>query len=128
MSFGATPNAPDSSSAVVRAALTRAYTVRQMTLSDGTAVREFTNASGVVFGVAWQGMSIPPLGQLLGEDVLARARTASAAVRAAHPGRGPVSVETTDLVFHSAGHPLAFFGNAYLPSLLPAGVSPNEIR
>jgi hypothetical protein len=137
LSFGAARRAADGASnnaasggaaAVMRAAVLRAFSVQEMVLTDGTAVREYVDASGVVFGVAWDGMSIPPLAQLLGDDLLAKTRTAFEAGRAKRAGRGPVSIQTSDIVFHSGGHPQAFFGNAYLPQRMPAGVSPADIR
>jgi hypothetical protein len=120
--------AADSTAVSMRAAFARTFSVQELALSDGTAVREYVSAAGVVFGVAWEGMSIPPLAQLLGDDLLAKTRAAFEKVRATRAGRGPVSIETSDVVFHSGGHPQAFFGNAYLPQLMPAGVSPADIR
>jgi hypothetical protein len=128
LNFGAARQ-PNSNAAVsMRAAVVRAFSVQEMVLGDGTVVREYVNGAGVVFGVAWDGMSIPPLGQLLGDDLLAKTRTAFETVRATRAGRGPVSIETSEVVFHSGGHPQAFFGNAYLPQLMPAGVSPADIH
>jgi Protein of unknown function (DUF2844) len=126
--LGAVRQSAVQSAAVMRAAVTRAFSVQQMSLTDGTAVREYVSASGVVFGVAWQGTSIPPLAQVLGDDLLARTQAGFEAVRATRTGRGPLSIETSDVVFHSGGHPQAFFGNAYVPKLLPAGVSPADIQ
>jgi Protein of unknown function (DUF2844) len=128
MNFGAARQTDGAAAVTMRAAVARAFSVQEMVLTDGTAVREYVNGAGVVFGVAWEGMSIPPLGQLLGGDLLAKTRAAFETVRATHGGRGPVSVETSDVVFHSGGHPQAFFGNAYLPQLMPAGVSPADIH
>lgn len=126
---GASNNAAFGGAAVaMRTAVVRGFSVQELVLTDGTAVREYVDASGVVFGVAWDGMSIPPLAQLLGEDLLAKTRAAFEAGRSKRAGHGPVSVETSDVVFHSGGHPQAFFGNAYLPQRMPAGVSPADIR
>jgi hypothetical protein len=33
-----------------------------------------------------------------------------------------------DLVVHSGGHPRAFLGQAYLPLVVPAGVTAEELR
>jgi hypothetical protein len=129
ISMGAVRQSVSSNSAVMRAAVVSgAYTVQQISLSDNTAVREYVNPSGVVFGVAWQGASIPPLRQLLGDDAFAKAQAAFEAARAANPGRGPVSAASSEIVIQSAGHPQAFVGNAYVPKLVPAGVDPSVIR
>ena len=131
LNLGASRQAAGNTAVSMRAAFARTFSVEEMVLTDGTAVREYVNAAGVVFGVAWDGMSIPPLGQLLGSDLLAKTRAAFETVRATRAGaggRGPVSIETSDVVFHSGGHPQAFFGNAYLPPLMPAGVAPADIQ
>jgi hypothetical protein len=137
LSFGAARRAADGAlgnevaggaAVAIRTAVVRAFSVQEMVLTDGTAVREYVDAGGVVFGVAWDGMSIPPLAQLLGDDLLAKTRAAFEAGRAKRAGRGPVSIETSDVVFHSGGHPQAFFGNAYLPQRMPAGVLSADIR
>jgi len=51
-----------------------------------------------------------------------------AAVRMQRRGRSPVSVMTPDLVVHSRGRMRAFFGLAYLPGALPAGVAVSELH
>lgn len=130
ISRGGAPNdaASRGAAAAMRTAFVGAFSMQEMALTDGTAVREYVDAAGVVFGVAWDGTSIPPLAQLLGEDLLAKTRAAFETERAKRATRGPVSIETRDIVFHSGGHPQAFFGNAYLPQRMPAGVSPADIR
>ena len=100
----------------------QAYTQNSMTLPSGTVVSEYVdNAAGVVFGVAWRGPVMPNLRQLLGANY-------NAYVNGVHAGMGPASVSTPDLVVNSSGHMRAFSGTAYLPRLLPAGVSPQDIR
>ena len=42
------------------------YTVHEMRASTGTTVREYVSASGKVFGVAWEGPTLPDLRQVLG--------------------------------------------------------------
>ncbi|RFU48341.1 DUF2844 domain-containing protein [Paraburkholderia sp. DHOC27] len=103
------------------------YTVHEMTLPRGTLVREYVAPSGVVFGVAWQGPSMPDLQGLLG----AYTGEASAGVKAfreAHGGIGPVSVQTTDFVMSAGGHMGHYVGHAYLPAALPAGVTAQDIQ
>ena len=128
MRMGAVRQSLDSNSAIMHAAVSNAYTVQQIALTDNTVVREYVNGAGVVFGVTWHGASIPSLSQLLGDDGLAKMQTAYQAARAAHPGRGPVALQTSDVVFYSGGHPQAFSGVAYVPRLVPAGVDPSVIR
>jgi hypothetical protein len=78
----------------------------------------------MVFGVAWQGPSMPDLRQLLG--VYFDQYVEAAAARRTR--RAPVLVELPGLVVHSSGHMRAFSGKAYLPQGLPQGVTAEEIQ
>ncbi|RKP45367.1 DUF2844 domain-containing protein [Pararobbsia silviterrae] len=128
LNMGAVRQSAGAGAVTMRAAASGSYTVQQIALTDSTVVREYVNVSGVVFGVAWQGASIPPLRQVLGDEALAQTQAAYQAQQAVTPRRGPVYVATDAIVFHSGGHPQAFVGSAYVPRLLPAGVSPSDIR
>jgi hypothetical protein len=99
-----------------------AYTVHTITLASGTVVREFVSRDGIVFGVAWDGPTLPDLKATLG--------AAFDRFAAASPtrGRGPLAVAADDLVVYSAGHLRAFSGHAYLPRALPAGVDAGVVR
>jgi hypothetical protein len=103
------------------------YTVKQTTLSTGTLVREYVSQSGIVFGIAWNGPRIPDLPTLLG-SYFPQYVSGVQALREAHPGRGPVHVEGSALVVHSGGHMGSFFGQAWLPQALPAGVNGSDIQ
>jgi hypothetical protein len=103
------------------------FSVHEINTAAGTVVREYTNASGQVFGIAWQGPTIPDLRQLLGDYFTPYTQQLSAE-RAAHPARGPARVDTDTLVVHSGGHMRAFSGQAYLPQLLPPGVTADQIQ
>jgi len=101
-----------------------AYAVHEIGAASGTSVREFASADGMVFGVAWEGPFQPDFKQLLGRSFEAFAQAAQAKRR----GRGPLLVQSPELVLESAGHPRAFHGRAYVPSLVPAGVATEDIR
>jgi hypothetical protein len=93
-----------------------------MTLPSGTVVREYVAANGIVFGVAWEGPTLPDLKSMLGTsfDVYVAATTTR---------RGtPLAVSNSDLVVYSAGHLRAFAGHAYLPQAVPAGVDVGVIQ
>ena len=109
--------------AVARTASTQtAYSVHTMTLPSGTLVREYVAANGVVFGVAWDGPTLPDLKSLLGASF--DQYVAAGAVR-----RGtPLAVSGSDLVVYSGGHLRAFSGYAYLPQAVPAGVDVGVIQ
>ena len=98
------------------------YTVHTIALPSGTVVREYAGADGIVFGVAWEGPTLPDLKTTLG--------TAFDRFAAASPTRGgsPLAVSADDLVVYSGGHLRAFSGRAYLPHALPAGVDADVVR
>ncbi len=107
--------------AITRAA---AYTVHELQVGGGTAVREYVNGANQVFAITWTGPSIPDLQQLLGVHF---ARY-SAAARSNGRARRPVSVRQADLVIQTAGRTRAFSGIAYLPPQVPPGMRIDEIR
>ncbi|WP_240766479.1 DUF2844 domain-containing protein [Paraburkholderia flava] len=98
------------------------YTVHTITLASGTVVREYVAASGIVFGVAWEGPTLPDLKETLGTS-FDRYVAANATRRAT-----PLAVSSDDLVVFSAGHLRAFSGRAYLPHVIPAGVDASVIQ
>jgi hypothetical protein len=98
------------------------YDVHAIT-SDGLVVREYVTRQGQVFAITWQGPFKPDLRQLLG-DYFARYQGAVAAAGDDRAGRHSHSaVSGADLVVQSSGRLRAFQGLAYIPSLVPAGVS-----
>ena len=99
-----------------------AYTVHTITLPSGTVVREYAGADGIVFGVAWEGPTLPDLKTTLGA---AFDRFVNASPTR---GGGPLAVSASDLVVYSGGHLRAFSGHAYLPMALPAGVDAGVVR
>jgi hypothetical protein len=103
------------------------YSIHEIHVPNHVVVREFVSQSGSVFAVAWQGAARPDLRQLLGTyfDSFAKAAQANKARRA---GRGPVVIEQAGLVVEMGGHARSFFGRAYDPRMVPAGVPTAEIR
>lgn len=106
------------------------YTVHELTTPYGTTVREYVSPDGKVFGVAWRGPFLPNLQQLLGDSYQTFAQAAQNA-RNAQPRRSrnaPLTVEQPDLVVHSGGHVRAYVGQAYIPGMIPQGVSASDIK
>ncbi len=101
------------------------YTV-QTIKSDAATVREYLSPSGVVFGIAWNGMSHPDLTQLLGtyageyRDALRQTPR--------KPGRRSLQVKSNHIVVEKWGHMRNLQGRAYVPSLIPQGVSVDDIK
>jgi hypothetical protein len=104
-----------------------AYSLHEIRSASGTMIREYVNSSGTVFAVAWDGPWLPDLRQVLGQH-FDRYQAAMRARQRARTGRGAVVIDTTDLVVHMSGHPRAFVGRAYLPTLLPTGIQLESIR
>jgi hypothetical protein len=99
-----------------------AYTVHLLTMPSGTLLREYVAPGGTVFGVAWQGPTLPDLKTTLGASF-------DQYVSATATRRGtPLAVSNSDLVVFSGGHLRAFAGHAYLPQAVPAGVDVNVIQ
>jgi hypothetical protein len=96
-------------------------------MADGSSVREFVAPNGVVFGVAWSTRFKPNLEALLGSHAVDYVGAATEAARAPGIKRNAV-LERGDLVVHSTVHLNSFVGKAYLKSLVPQGVRPDELR
>lgn len=99
------------------------YQVTSSQLESGTTVRQYADAGGVVFAVAWSGPFLPDLRELLGSHF--------ADLRQVELGEGnrssAVSISRPDFMLVSAGHMGAFQGRAWLPAQLPAGFDPRMI-
>ncbi|HUH92801.1 MAG TPA: DUF2844 domain-containing protein [Casimicrobiaceae bacterium] len=100
------------------------FTMHELRAPSGTTVREYVSPAGTVFGVAWQGPTLPDLRQLLG----AHFDEYAAAAAERRTRRSPVLVQLPGLVVQSAGHMRAFVGKAYIPQALPPGVAVAEIQ
>ncbi len=98
-------------------------------IDSGTlTVREYVTRSGQVFAVTWRGPFMPNLQQLLG-NYYSRFQSAAVAAHQAHPGiHRQLSVVQPDLVLLSAGRMRDFHGIAYLPALVPTGVSVSDLQ
>jgi hypothetical protein len=109
--------------AQLRVTQRQAYAVHELRSSSGTVVREYVSPTGKVFGVSWQGPVLPDLQQVLG--------TYSQRLAQASPTRrpqGPVAINEAGLVLRASGHMRGYFGKAYIPDMLPEGVSPDAIQ
>jgi hypothetical protein len=104
-----------------------AYTLHEIKAPTGIVVREYVSASGTVFGVAWEGPWPPDMRQVLA-DYFETYRQASAAEASSHTGRRPLMINQTEVVIQSGGHMRSFNGRAFVPALLPNGVSAETIR
>jgi hypothetical protein len=93
--------------------------------NNGLVVHEYSTRQGQVFAVTWRGPFKPDLRQLLGTHFAAYQDATS------HPRAGSHNVfalTRSDLVIESTGRMRSFQGLAYLPALVPAGVSVQELQ
>jgi Protein of unknown function (DUF2844) len=111
----------------LRTTSSESYTVHEIQASTGVAVKEFVSPAGKVFAVTWQGSFQPDLRQLLG-SYFDQYTQAAQAQRTERRGHGPLLIQQPGLVVQITGHIRSFFGKAYVPQMLPAGVHAEDIR
>ena len=115
----------DALRAELRSTPMQQYDLHEITTASGTMVHEYTTRQGTVFAVTWQGPVPPDLHQLFGSYY---EKYQSAAAAQARPGmHRQLIIAGGDLVVQLTGHLRAFHGRAYVPSLVPAGVSAAEL-
>ena len=97
---------------------------QQLQLPSGTTVTEYVNANGTVYAVSWQGPTLPNLQQILG-SYFVNYQTAAKTPVVRHR---VVRLDSPGIVIESTGKMRAFVGRAWVPALLPSGVSPADIH
>ena len=113
--------------ATLRTTSRQLYTIHEMQAANNVVVREFVSPGGKVFGVAWQGASRPDLKQLLG-TYFDQFNEAAKSQKTQRAGRAPLIIQQPGLVLEMGGHARSFFGRAYVPQMVPAGVRIEEVR
>src|SRR5207248_1071682 len=104
------------------------YRIEEFTTS-GSTVREYiAKSNGLVFGIAWEGRINPPLDKLLGSYKAEYQKAESSPQpennrRRVRTRAGRALVRTDKLVVERGGHMRALHGKAYLPAMLPSGVT-----
>ena len=102
------------------------YTVQEITAS-GLTVREYVSGD-TVFAVDWRGRRPPNLVSLLGA-YFQEYQAASAAAASTGPlRRRETRIQAPHVVVETGGHAGDVRGRAYLPSLLPPGVTIEMIQ
>jgi hypothetical protein len=97
---------------------------QQLQMPSGTVVTEYLNSGGAVYAVTWQGPTLPNLHQILG-SYFSNYQTAARTPVVRHR---VVRLDSPDVVIESSGKMRAFVGRAWVPALLPSGVSPADIQ
>ncbi len=103
------------------------FAVERMTTPEGTVVSEYIGQSGTVFAVTWRGPAPPDVATLLGTYFKQYTDAANAGAPGSF-GLHASSVHASDVTVDTAGNMALFWGRAYLPAALPAGVSLSEIK
>ena len=109
----------------VQEQLRTGYTLHEITLTRGARLREYVSPAGRVFGVSWQGPFTPNMQQVLGAHFSDLQQYAQSQTRRRG---GPLVIENRDFVFFHSGHMGWSSGRAYVPSLVPANLSPEVVR
>jgi hypothetical protein len=110
----------------VRMISAQLYTIQEITTSE-FVLSEYVSRD-TVFAVVWRGKRPPNLVSLLG-SYFQEYQEASAAAAADGPRRrGMTHIEGSRVVVETGGHPGDVRGRAYIPSLLPAGVTKEMIQ
>jgi hypothetical protein len=100
------------------------YNLHQIIHPDGSVVNEFVSPAGIVFGVSWQGHSVPNLQQLLGTYIT----NLQQGQRTQWVRRRAVTIQGDNFVFSSMGHLRFFKGRAFVPGLVPANLTAEVVQ
>jgi hypothetical protein len=102
------------------------YSIQEITTSE-LVVREYVFGD-TVFAVAWRGTRPPNLVSLLGGYFREYQEAAAAAAANGPRMRGVTRIQGAHVVVEAGGHPGDIRGRAYIPSLLPSGVTKEMIQ
>jgi hypothetical protein len=106
--------------------VTQQYSVHDLQTADGSRVRQYVASNGLVFAVSWHTLYKPELSALLGQSYAGYAGAAQVAAR--RPGiQRSFRHEAMDLVVQSGSHLNVFSGFAYRRSMVPRGLSLQQI-
>jgi len=105
----------------------KSYRVHTITTQNGMIIKEYVASGGIVFGVSWHGAPFHPnFDNLFGKHF---------AEYSAHAHEMPNikghrfnTLKTENLTIEMGGHMRSMSGRAYAASLIPAGVTSDEIQ
>lgn len=104
------------------------YIVHEIKAPAGTVVREYVSTVGKIFAVVWQGPFLPDLHQLLGSYFEQFSQAAQTRKKKYPWIHGPLTIQEPGLIVQSGGHMRAYHGRAYIPELVPQGVSIEDLK
>ena len=105
----------------------KGYSIETITVA-GMTIKEYVSSDGTVFAVTWRGTGAPDLPLLFG-SYFDEYREGLTALQNKKPRiRRPMVLKTAHLVVERAGHIRSMWGRAFIPTLLPATISPEDIQ
>jgi hypothetical protein len=110
--------------ALTRPVPAEALRKQELQLPTGTVVTEYLGSNNLVYAVTWHGPTLPNLQLILGNYFT----TLKAAARQPAIRRRLVRVNSPDIVIESSGKTRAFAGRAWVPTMLPSGVTAADIQ
>jgi hypothetical protein len=113
--------------ASLRTTRTGSYTRHELEAPNGMVVREYLSPGGTVFAVAWEGPLMPDFRKLFGERYGQFEQAVRERVSARPRMRGPLTVRRPGLVVQLRGRMRAYLGYAYVPGLVPQGMSVEDL-
>jgi hypothetical protein len=103
------------------------YTVHEIHPQTGIVIREYVSSAGKVFAISWHGPAMPDMKQILG-SYFHQYSEAAKSQKASYVGRRPLQITQPDFVLIHGGHMRSYVGKAYLPQMLPSGVTAEDIQ
>jgi hypothetical protein len=104
------------------------YRIHVMHREDGSTINEYVTAAGKVFAVTWsEGRRHPDLSKLLGLHYK-EYQDANTLIPSRSKGRPSRTVETANIKIVEGGQMGSVQGRAWVPKLIPSGVSIGEIQ
>lgn len=116
----------DLSAAKARSAKVFVYDVRESTV-DGVLIKEYFSKDGVVFALSWRGVAAPDLTHFLGAYFPEYDQAAKDQLPAQRRGKS-ATITSSQITVRKFGHMRDIRGVATVPSLLPAGVQPEDLK
>ena len=106
--------------------MSAAGSAQEIQLENGTVLTEFFSSDGTVFAIRWSGPVLPDLSFFLGSSY-SDFKLETERVRKSGHRSAPVHMRLNSLVVNSSGRMKSFEGHAYVPSLVPSGVTIQDI-
>lgn len=101
------------------------YSVEEIT-TDATTVREYVTSSGIIFALTWNGHTHPDLQPLLGTYSTEYAESHNKMAK--NNGKRRQKLATQNIIVEKWGHMRNLKGRAYVPNLLPSGVTIEDLQ